>query len=31
MYEHFGFVPVGGRTLLDGVVFVPMQLRMNRP
>lgn len=30
VYEHFGFVPVGERTTLNGVVFVPMQLRMNR-
>ncbi len=30
VYEHFGFVPAGERTILDGVVFVPMRLRMNR-
>ncbi len=27
VYAHFGFVPVGERTILQGVVFVPMQLR----
>jgi GNAT superfamily N-acetyltransferase len=31
VYEHFGFVPAGERTILDGVVFVPMKLRMRRP